>query len=39
MVISGYCRRGSVFLDVVVGHRLVEVFRVSSSAESVSSLV
>ena len=37
--ISGYCRRRAVFLDVVVGHRLVGVFHVSSSAESVSSRV
>jgi len=25
MVISDYCRRESVFLDVVVGHRTVEI--------------
>ena len=33
--ISGYCRHRSVFLDVVVGHRLVGVFHVLSSAECV----
>ena len=37
--ISGYCRRRAVFLDVVVGHRLVGVFHVSSSAVSVSPCV